>query len=241
MSNDATIVAGTHTYWKVKGAAGNMLLLDGLRSTGKVGSTGSFVDQTTLADKVKRYVSGMKDTEESTMRIAIYSSNDNQKKFIQAAQDSLTIQLKMILPPDTSGNQMVIEFDVALSGRSLPELSDGNALQEFEIAMRISGEPVFNFAVAGDIYGIASLSVTTAGAVALSDGDYVLTQGNEFLTSGNGTGAQITVTVANNTITVVKSIDKAGLGYAQNDTLNISRIFGVNMTTAAILTVDTVS
>lgn len=238
---DAILVAGTRTYFELDGASSGYLEIEGVRSLGAIGATGSYVEQTTLKDTTRRYIGGLKDTQESTMRLAVYPGNANQEAFIQAAQNTKNAKMKVVMPPNSAGKQFVAVFDVALSGYQLPEMSDGNTIIEYEISYRLSGEPAFSFADQGKVYSISALTVTTGGAFTLSDGDYQLEQGKDFTTSGSGVGAVVTVTIASNTISAVTSIDHGGLGYAQNDTLTVNRVGGVTATTNGVLTVSSVS
>jgi hypothetical protein len=238
---DAILVAGTRTYFKIAGSPGDYLEVEGIRSLGAIGATGSYVDQTTLKDTTRRYVGGLKDTQESTMRLAVYPGDANQDTLIQAAQNTKNASMKIVMPPDSNGKQFVAVFDVALSGYQLPEMSDGNTIIEYEISYRLSGEPAFSFSDQGKVYSISALSVTSGGAFTLSDGDYQLEQGKDFITSGDGVGAMVTVTIASNTISAVKSVDHGGLGYEQNDTLTVSKVGGVVAGTNGTLTVTSVS
>ncbi|HIF9075761.1 TPA: hypothetical protein ACX6NV_000592 [Photobacterium damselae] len=238
---DATLVAGTKSYFKLKDEVGDYAFLPGLVTLGAVGSVGSYVDQTTLDDTTKRYLGGMKDTSESTLKVNVYPDDPNQSKFVQAAQDKRVVQIKNILPPNSSGKQFVMEYEMALAGYRTPEMSDGNTLVQFEVSGRQSGEPSFAFAEAGKVFGISEATVTTPGAVTLTDGDYQVTQGKDMLTSGDGVNSQFTLTVASGAVSAVKSIDNPGLGFLANDTLTVSTIGNVTMDTAAVLTVSKVS
>lgn len=240
MSTDAILVAGTRSYVHIEGES-SFLEVEGIRSLGSIGATGSFVEQTTLKDRTRRYVGGMKDTAESTLRLAVYPGDANQDKLIKAAQNSKNAVMKIIMPPNAQGKQFVAQFNIAMSGFNLPELSDGNTILEYEISYRISGEPDFVFADEGKTFSIAGLDVTTAGTITIADGDYILEQGKDFTTDHDGIGAQVTVTIATNTISAIKSIDDGGLGYLKGDTLTVNRVGGVNATTNAVLTVSTVA
>ena len=241
MSEDAVLVAGTRCYYQLAGAgAGSYLELKGVRSLGKIGSTGTFVDQSTLDDLTKRYVAGMGDTEDSTLKLAVYAGNKNQTDFIAAAQNRKNVKFKAVLPANSVGKNLVAVFDVALSGFSLPEISDGNVITEFDIAYRISGTPAFTFADAGKSYSISALSVTDGGSFTIADGEYQLQQGVDFTTSGSGVGATVTATIASNAITAVR-IDHGGIGFEKADTLTVAKVGGVNASTTATLTVDSVS
>ncbi|CAM0043175.1 major tail protein [Vibrio phage K394] len=239
--SDAILVAGTRTYFEIAGSATGYLEIEGVRSLGAIGATGSYVEQTTLKDRTRRYIGGLKDTAESTLRLAVYPGDANQDKFIQAAQNTQNCKMKVVMPPNASGKQFVAVFDVALSGYQLPEMSGGNTIIEYEISYRLSGEPAFSFADQGKVYSISDLTVTTGGSITVGDGDYQLEQGKDFTTSGDGVGATVTVTIASNTINAIKSIDHGGLGYSVSDTLSVTRVGGVNATTNGTLTVSTVS
>lgn len=238
---DAILVAGTRTLFKVAGDAGDYLEVEGIRSLGAIGATGSYVDQTTLKDTTRRYIGGLKDTQESTMRLAVYPGDANQDKLIQAAQNTKNASMKVIMPPDANGKQFVATFDVALSGYQLPEMSDGNTIIEYEISYRMSGEPAFAFADAGQVFSVSALTVTTGGTFSVADGNYQLEQGKNFTTSGNGVGVVATITIASNTITAIVSLDDGGLGYEQNDTLTVTSVGGVTGTANGTLTVSSVS
>lgn len=127
-----------------------------------------------------------------------------------------------------------------MSGYGIPETSDGNALIEFEVSYRMSGEPAFARADAGKVFSISALTVTTGGTFNTTNGQYQLEQGKNFTSSGNGVKAVVTVTIDTNTITAVV-VDHGGLGYEQNDTLTITRVGGVNGTSNGTLTVSSVS
>lgn len=241
MSEDAVLVAGTRCYYQPVGASvGSYLELNGVRTLGKIGSTGSFVDQSTLKDTTKRYVPGMADTEESTLKLAIYSGDKNQSDFIHAAQQRKNVKFKVVIPPDSNGKSLVSVFDIALSGQSLPEMSDGNVIAEFDISYRISGSPAFTFADAGEVYSISAIDVTKGGAFTVADGEYLLVQGDNFISSSQGVGASVMATVESNAITSV-NIVSGGVGFKVDDTLSISKVGGVIGTTPATLTVSSVS
>lgn len=240
MSQDAVLAAGTRVYFKIAGQVGDYLELEGVRNLGRIGSTGSFVDQTTIKDRTRRYIGGLRDTDESAMRITDYSSDLNQQKFIEAAQNSENANVKVVYPQNSVGKQLVAVFDVAMSGYGVPETSDGNSLIEFEVSYRMSGEPAFARADAGKVFSISTLTITTGGAFNATDGQYQLEQGKDFTTNGDGVKAVVTVTIASNTISAV-TVDHGGLGYSQNDTLTVTRVGGVNGTTNGTLTVASVS
>lgn len=240
MANEAVLVAGTRCYFKIDGEVGDYLELEGVRSLGEIGSTGSFVETTTIKDRTRTYVGGLKDTAESTMRMAVYSEDTNQAKFLKAAQDGANMSFKVVYPASKNGKQMVALIDIATSGYNIPETSDGNAVQEFGVSYRISGEPSITFAEQGKVYSISGVNVTTAGTVTLSDGDYILEQGKDFTTSGDGVGAQIKVTIATNAVSAAV-VEHGGLGYSVSDTLTVTRVGGVNTSTSPVITVSTVS
>ena len=58
---DSSTPAGTWSAW------------NGLTDIGDIGNSGSFIEQTTLADTTKRYISGMKDTQEIEMTYYKYA------------------------------------------------------------------------------------------------------------------------------------------------------------------------
>lgn len=237
--HDAILVAGTVVKWSSNGESYDKELL-GVRSLGAVGAKGTFVDQSTLKDKTKRYISGIKDTEESTMRIALYPADSDQKSFIAKVDAGDTVKMGIQLPPASGGDYLTVKFDAVFSGRSLPELSDGGAIQEFDISYRISGTPVYTIGQEGlTALMMRSVDVESFGQVTLGNGDYTITQSDgDFTTNGEGKGAVIKVKVADNAVQSIVEVENAGIGYHTGDTITINKIFGVKMTEPATLTVD---
>ena len=71
---DSATPAGTWSAW------------NGLTDIGDIGNSGSFIEQTTLADTTKRYISGMKDTQEIEMTYYKYAGDTDQASLKAAAE-----------------------------------------------------------------------------------------------------------------------------------------------------------
>ena len=92
------------------------------------------------------------------------------------------------------------------------ELDSGDALVNGEVVITGSG-------ASGVVTG---LSISTGGAMlGTPDGNYILDQGVGFSTSGSGTGAQIEVTVASDTVSAIVGITNGGASFAVSDTITI--------------------
>lgn len=239
-TQNATLVAGTCCFYRILGESQNFVELEGARSLGRIGATGSFVDQSTLKDRTKRYLGGVKDTEESTMKLALYPDDIIQQTFINGAEQSKSMEFKVVYPVDENGKQLVALFEIATSGYGMPETSDANTIIEFDVSYRISGEPSFAYASGNNTASVSAVTITSAGESSASDGDYILTQGKEFVTSGTGIKATLNATVESGAISAVNVLG-GGIGHQINDVYTVVAIGGGATTTQATLTVSEVS
>lgn len=133
---DAAILAGTLTMFKGDDDE-DFLPWQGIKELGDIGSTGSFIEQTTLEDTAKRYIGGMKDTQEAEMSFAWYADDANHKKLRDYAIAGKSVDIKVQFP-----NGVVAQFHAALSGFAFS--SGGN--EDFitaKVSMRMSGEPTW--------------------------------------------------------------------------------------------------
>lgn len=227
-------------FFRILGEGLTFTELDGVQSLGRIGSTGSYVDQSTIKDRIKRYIGGVKDTEEFTMNLFSYASDENQGSFLSAADQSKNIEFKVVFPVDENGQQLVALFEIATSGYSVPETSDANKTQMYEVACRQSGKPTFAFASDNNTASTSAVTITTAGKFGALDGDFILTQGKEFVTNGSGIKASINVTLAAGIITVA-TVVSGGLGHKVDDIYTVVSVGGTTATTQAELTVSEVS
>jgi len=239
-TQNATLVAGTLCYYRILGESQNFVELEGVRSLGRIGSTGSYVDQSTLKDRTKRYIGGVKDTEESTMKLALYPDDAIQQAFFDAAENSKSMEFKVVYPVDENGKQLVALFQIATSGYGVPETSDANTIIEYEVSYRMSGEPSFAVAANENTKSVAAVDITTAGEFDALEGEFSLTQGKDFVTSGSGVGASLDVVLEAGAITEA-TVVAGGIGHKVDDIYTIVNISGTAGTTQAQLTVSEVS
>ena len=89
---NATLTAGTLVYYKALNAADETYALwNGLTEIGDIGTSGSFVEDTTLADTVKTYIPGMKDTSELEFTFYRYNADTAQADLISKAQAGTSV------------------------------------------------------------------------------------------------------------------------------------------------------
>lgn len=238
-TQNATLIAGTSCYFRVVGEGNGLVELEGVRALGKIGTTGSYVDQSTLKDKTKRYIGGVKDTEESTLKLANYPDDENQQAFISAAQQSKSMEFKVVYPVDGNGKQLVALFEIATSGYGIPEASDANTLVEFDISYRMSGKPDFALATDGNTASMSEVTVATDGDFGGLSGDVILMQGREFTTNGKGVSATLLAAFINGSISSA-TILKGGMGHKVGDTLTVVSGNGAAATNQAELTISKV-
>lgn len=136
---NATLTAGTLVYYKALEAEDSAYALwNGLTEIGDIGTTGSFVEDTTLADTVKTYIAGMKDTSELEFQFYRYKDDSAQADLISKAQAGTSITIKIVW---TNGTQAV--FDAALNGYSVVGSGNEEGIKG-KINLRVSGDTTFS-------------------------------------------------------------------------------------------------
>jgi hypothetical protein len=110
---------------------------NGLTEIGDIGNTGSFVEQTTLADTTKRYIAGMKDTSEIEMTYYKYAGDTNQASLKTLAEAGSNIHVHLQWK---NGDEA--EFDAAISGYAIVAGSNEDGVRA-KISMRINGDVTF--------------------------------------------------------------------------------------------------
>lgn len=136
---NATLVAGTLVYFKDQDAEDTTYKLwNGLTDIGDIGTSGSFVEDTTLADQVKTYIPGMKDTAEMEFQFYLYGDDENQTELRAKANAGANVTIKVVWP---SGQQAV--FNAALNGFSVVGGSNEDGVKG-KIGMRVSGDTTFS-------------------------------------------------------------------------------------------------
>ncbi len=110
---------------------------NGLTEIGDIGNTGSFVEQTTLADTTKRYIAGMKDTSEIEMTYYKYAGDSNQASLKTLAEAGSHIHVHLQWK---NGDEA--EFDAAISGYAIVAGSNEDGVRA-KISMRINGDVTF--------------------------------------------------------------------------------------------------
>ena len=122
---DSATPAGTWSAW------------NGLTDIGDIGNSGSFIEQTTLADTTKRYISGMKDTQEIEMTYYKYAGDTDQAALKAAAEAGSNIWVKCQWK-----NGDVAKFQAAISGYALVGGGNEDGVKA-KVTMRINGDVTF--------------------------------------------------------------------------------------------------
>lgn len=135
-AKDSAILAGTLTMFKGDDDS-DFLPWQGIRELGDIGSTGSFIEQTTLEDKTKRYLGGMKDTQEAEMSFAWYADDANHKKLRDYAIAGKSVDIKVQFP-----NGVVAAFHAALSGFAFSSGGNEDVITA-KVSLRMSGDPTW--------------------------------------------------------------------------------------------------
>lgn len=110
---------------------------NGLTDIGDIGNSGSFIEQTTLADTTKRYIAGMKDTSEIEMTFYKYAGDTNQTALKTAAENGSNIWVKIQWK-----NGDTAKFQAAISGYALVGGGNEDGVKA-KITMRINGDVTF--------------------------------------------------------------------------------------------------
>ena len=122
---DTSTPAGTWSAW------------NGISEIGDIGNSGSFIEQTTIADTTKRYMAGMKDTSEMEITYYKYAGDTAQASLKTAAESGSTIWVKVQWK-----NGDVAKFQAAISGYAI---TGGSAEEGYKakVTLRISGDVTF--------------------------------------------------------------------------------------------------
>lgn len=136
---NATLTAGTLVYYKALDAADETYALwNGLTEIGDIGTSGSFVEDTTLADTVKTYIPGMKDTSELEFTFYRYNADTAQADLISKAQAGTSVTIKIVWPNNTQA-----VFDAALNGYAVVGAGNEDGVKG-KINLRVSGDTTFS-------------------------------------------------------------------------------------------------
>ena len=136
---NATLTAGTLVYYKALNAADETYALwNGLTEIGDIGTSGSFVEDTTLADTVKTYIPGMKDTSELEFTFYRYNADTAQADLISKAQAGTSVTIKIVWPNSTQA-----VFDAALNGYAVVGAGNEDGVKG-KINLRVSGDTTFS-------------------------------------------------------------------------------------------------
>lgn len=125
MSLEATLAAGTIVSFSLDLETPAYKVLKGAMSVGAVGFMAEAKEKTTLSDTNKKYGAGLQDAPDKSIKGQYYGSDTDQAEFLTAAKDRKTVKMKVEYPdkPDATGTGTIVEFEVALLGRELDDVT----------------------------------------------------------------------------------------------------------------------
>lgn len=114
MADEATLAAGTVVKFSTDlQTPAYDKTIKGVLSIGAVGEMAEAKDATTLADTVKKYGAGMKDSPDKSIKGQHWALDDDQKAFLTAAKNNDTILVQVTYPipkGGTTGAIATMEF-----------------------------------------------------------------------------------------------------------------------------------
>lgn len=96
MSLEATLAAGTIVSFSTNLETPAFTVIPGIITVGATGLTSESKEKTTLADTLKKYGAGMQDAPDKTLKGQLFSSDADQKAFLDAckAKSEMLIQIE---------------------------------------------------------------------------------------------------------------------------------------------------
>lgn len=96
MSLEATLAAGTIVSFSTNLTTPAFTAIPGIITVGATGITSESKEKTTLADTLKKYGAGMQDAPDKTLKGQLFSSDTDQKIFLDAckAKTEMLIQIE---------------------------------------------------------------------------------------------------------------------------------------------------
>ncbi len=134
---DADIIAGMLVGYKTTSEGTTYSPWNGITEIGDIGNTGSFIEQTTLADTTKRYMAGMKDTAELEITYFKYSADTDQAAIKTLAEAGSNIYVKI-----EWANGDTATFEAAISGYAIVGGTNEDGLKA-KVSLRINGDVTF--------------------------------------------------------------------------------------------------
>ena len=125
MADEATLAAGTVTKFSTNLETPIYdKTITGLLSFGAAGEMAEAKDKTTLADTVKQYGAGMKDSPDKALKGQHYALDVDQKAFLAAAKAGASIMVEVTYPtPIGASKGVVVTMELKLLGFELDDVT----------------------------------------------------------------------------------------------------------------------
>ena len=142
-ASDAQLIAGTLTQWgekpAVTGGTVTWKAAKGSVQSLEISETSSTVEQTTVEDRSKRYVSGLGDGAETSMELYAYANDTDQIALIKRAQEKPNLMFKVQF-----SNGWTFTFEGVVTGWSIPAKGPEDLIS-ITISVKISGAVTSDF------------------------------------------------------------------------------------------------
>jgi len=126
MPDEAQLAAGTLVEYSLDVVTPAWVELEGILSIGAMGFMAEPKDRTVLKDTEKKYGAGMKDAPDKTIKGQHYSSNTDQKAFLDACKLAKTVLIRVTYPdkPDSNPASVgtIAESEIATLGFELDDV-----------------------------------------------------------------------------------------------------------------------
>ena len=134
---NAVKMAGTLTQFSVDGGT-TWLDLQGFQEIGTVGTKANTIDQSTIEDQTKRFISGIKEGEDKELEMLWYDGDTSQETLRTKASDGAIVKVR---------HQFETGYIATYEATLLRlQVSSGTNedLMKFQVSMKLSGDPVWS-------------------------------------------------------------------------------------------------
>ena len=112
---NAVKMAGTLTQFSIDGGT-NWLDLQGFQEIGTVGTKANTIDQSTIEDQTKRFISGIKEGEDKELEMLWYDGDENQATLRTKANEGAIVKFRHQVSSGTNEDLMKFTVSMKLNG-----------------------------------------------------------------------------------------------------------------------------
>ena len=133
---NAVKMAGTLTQFSIDGGT-NWLDLQGFQEIGTVGTKANTIDQSTIEDQTKRFISGIKEGEDKELEMLWYDGDENQATLRTKANEGAIVKFRHQFK---TGD--IATYEATLLGFQVSSGTNED-LMKFTVSMKLNGDPVW--------------------------------------------------------------------------------------------------